>query len=223
MKRLLLVAGLIVLLTTPLLAKLPKNMASVQPLFDTQGNNVCSTSSYNEQAGLWITAAHCTETGDVMVMGKPAKVLYADDQDDTDLAMLQADAHVPALKVGKAPQLGDEVNVVGFPMGQNQLLVTWLRVASVNPVQWNAALERNFRSMALDGAALPGHSGAAVLDRDGKIVAVLHGFIAIPGGFGSVPSAISLASNYETFVTFLKRVSVRTVPTVEVTVVARGK
>lgn len=174
---------LLLLLTLFLLAdtvgaKLPSHPESVKPLFSgTRG--ICTTWSVNEQAGYWVTAAHCIVywadidgeqtlllREDLRIATMPATPVKVDETND--LALLQADVHAPAFRLGKYPAVGDEVTVYGYPGGWGAPLPTWLRVSNTffkfdgYPKTW----------MVLDGSIWPGHSGSPVLDKKGRVVAV---------------------------------------------------
>jgi len=193
MRRLLISLCILPLLAHPIDARLPKNPSSIQPLYDGEGENICTTESVNERHGLWLTAAHCVEPSDNFVrviMGKPAYVAYADPV--IDLALLRSDAKAPELRLGKRPRFGDIVNVAGYPLGLGQFLTTWLRISNLE----YKVEDRWF--LVLDGTVLPGHSGSPVLDEDGRIIAVLQ------AGFNAGP--ITLASPYKVLTAFLNRI-----------------
>jgi len=176
----------LLLLTVPLIAKLPPNLDSVTVL---QGPD-CTTWSVNESKGLWVTAAHCVvnigiveDTGDsfietwpLAIHGKPVTILKYSPLEEYDIALLQSDVHTPALKLGKYPQVGDQVTVYGFPGRFNSPFPTWLRVS--NPYQKWADDQRVpwIANMVFDGNVWPGHSGSPVLDRQGKVVSLVQGF-----------------------------------------------
>ena len=159
-------------------AKLPSRPESIKPLMsgDSAG---CTTWSVNEAKGWWVTAGHCvvqqveTEEGLVMMAtpdlnigGKPITAARVDLVND--LALLEADIHMPALKYGNYPNVGDAVTVYGYPGGWLAPFPTWLTVS--NPF----AKLFNREWMVLDGSVWPGHSGSPVLDRKGHVVGVIQ-------------------------------------------------
>lgn len=178
MRRLLLAFLVPAILTIPVAANLPTHLDSIKPLFMGE-QAICTTWSLDQKAGLWVTAAHCTasteytEDGEFTVLyenltiaGQPATVTYRDLV--FDLALLVADAHEPGLRLGEYPKVGDVVTVYGYPGGLLAPFATWLHVS--NP--FLVAYGRQW--MVLDGHVWPGHSGAPVLDRKGRVVGIVQ-------------------------------------------------
>ena len=182
MRRALLAALLALLvLTVPVVAKLPSHPESITPLFSGE-NVICTTWSVNEKKGLWATAAHClfswyeidgfvtaVPTANLNIKGTPVTGARADM--DADLALMEADVHAPGLKFGAYPHMGELMTVYGYPGGLNTPLASWLFVS--NP--YVTFFDRDW--MVLDGSVWPGHSGSPVLDKKGRVVAVVlaHG------------------------------------------------
>ena len=181
MRRSLLVVLLAVLVSVPAVAKLPSHPESIKPLFAGEDNAICTAWSLDEKRGLWMTAAHCTvyvvdiedenvqltiPIENLMIDGRPVTAGMIDIEND--LAVLQADVHAPALKLGSYPKVGDLVTVYGYPGGWQAPLPTWHFVS--NP--FFKFYGRDW--MLLDGSVWPGHSGSPIIDRKGRVIGLVQ-------------------------------------------------
>ena len=156
----------------------PRHLDSIRPLnVGSQGQ--CTAWSLNQRLRLWVTAAHCIVMAvdmdgvvslepyaELNIAGTPVTAWQANLA--LDLALLQADLSAPALKLGPYPREGHEVTVYGYPGGWQTPLEVWLRVS--NPF---VKLYDHYW-MILDGHVWPGHSGSPVLDRKGRVIAVVQ-------------------------------------------------
>jgi S1-C subfamily serine protease len=186
----------LILLVSPLYAKPPKELRSVQPLWN-RTQNMCTTWSINQAKGLWATAAHCVDPEYDFyrdIAGQPVTVVKVDPK--LDLALLHADnVSAPALRLGKVPEMGDEITVIGFPMGWAIPVATWGHV-SWPLLQKGWAPEWGFDNMILDIRVLPGHSGSPVIDGHGKVISVVQGVVMVGSG------GITLGIPYQTMKDF---------------------
>ena len=189
MRKFILLLTVLAILSTPLYANLPKYQNSVQAL--TSGDDaICTTWSVNKLKGLWVTAGHCVmemgiveDTGDTYLVtwplaieGKEATIERVS-QFGTgwDIALLKADVHEPALKLGKYPKVGDEVTVFGLPGGMRDYFPSWMRVS--NPFHMWGKDEGSpwIANMIFAGEMFPGHSGAPILDKKGRVISIAQG------------------------------------------------
>jgi WD40 repeat protein len=97
-----------------------------------------------------------------------------------DLALLKVEEKVklPTLTVGKTEKIAEltELIAVGFPFGKDLALEKDKYPAiTVNRVSVSSLREKDGRleRLQLDGPLNPGHSGAPVLDHDGKVAGVI--------------------------------------------------
>lgn len=172
--------------------------SSIQPLQTPEGRNICTVFSINEQARLWMTAAHCVitelslEHGGTRVtmpfivapymFGVQTEVVQA--VRPLDIAVLRAVRGAPALRMAKhAPKVGDELKVKGFGYGWRTPTTFWGRLA--NP---SADVDENETTppyAVYDMHIMPGHSGSPILTPDHRIVGVgqiVFGGLGMSGG-----------------------------------------
>lgn len=156
-------------LVVGLMAFGPTNVDKVRRLDSDMGQ--CSAVLFGPKH-IYITASHCVpEEGDMYVGALKAKLIERLAEDD--LAVIQAEmtrfAPKP-IKLGKRPQIGDDLYMVGFGMGAPKSLVfrTNLAAVLVPPGE-----EQEVSLLA--EAALGGMSGGAVLNKDSKLVGVMQG------------------------------------------------
>ena len=150
---------------------------SVYPL-QSDGRNVCTTTSIDDVRHYWLTAAHCID-GDVTgltIKGDPILVIVRDVPND--IAILQTPvASAPALKLArKAPKVEDAVRVVGYPLGMVFQVTVRGFVAAVNGTieehTEEGAVTQHFTLFNLTGA--PGNSGSSIVNVRGEVVSVLQ-------------------------------------------------
>jgi S1-C subfamily serine protease len=201
MKRFFLSLAMVVLLTfsstvSVVTADVDKLVRSVFPLSIQEGEsfrNICTASRVGKNAPYWLTAAHCVDAPeDIQVFLNSEVPIEVVEFDRTnDIAIFRADKKVPALKLaGKAPKVGDEVIVTGFPLGSVHRMTTFGRVSSTlfaipgdvenGEAQW-------LFYMMFNVTVAPGNSGSAILNKRGEVVGVTQiaygrGFSPIMGG-----------------------------------------
>ena len=134
--------------------------------------NICTASSINRAAHLWITAAHCvTGIGSEgrFIEKQPVEVIVA--KTDTDLAVIGVPAYIAGQELRrqlKPAYWGQDIIVAGHPFGYDDLFVTRGYVA--NPkLLWTPQ-----QYMAFDVAGAPGNSGSPVVNLKGELVSVLQ-------------------------------------------------
>jgi hypothetical protein len=190
MKRFLIAFILALLVKVSFAASLPQHPNSIKPLFSGE-DAICTTFSINSVKGLWVTAGHCVGevtlnydtqeqvafVWETKIDGKPTTLVKADFK--ADLALLHVDVHEKGIKLGKYPNVGDEVLVYGYPGGWRTPILTWLRVSNTFH-QWQPDDSYWPSSMIFDGSVFPGHSGAPILDKKHNVISVAQG-----GGSGA--------------------------------------
>lgn len=97
---------------------------------------------------------------------------------ECDLAMLEVDdptfwAKTAALKMGETPLQMQKVAVHGFPIGGEGYCVTTGKVSRIEN-DYYAHGEQMMLSTQVSAPINPGNSGGAVLDRNNKVVGVVH-------------------------------------------------
>lgn len=129
--------------------------------------------------GRILTGAHCVANATFLQVQKgssPAKVVarVLAVAHDCDLALLEVDKAftrgIKAAELGTLPRLGDEVSVVGFPVGGEELSITEGIVSRIE-VQSYEHSERNILAVTVDAAINSGNSGGPVFHR-GKVVGI---------------------------------------------------
>lgn len=181
----------------PLQALLPKVvMTPFGPMEDPSGDRsirrICTTTSINEQAHLWITAAHCV--GNLTKHEIDSNPRFIDDQPAdviaityvTDMAILHTpDYSLPDVKLSKMPPSWlDKVIVAGHPWGLKPIFVVPGQV--VNPLAWIDE-EDTQPYLLLSAPVAGGNSGSCVFNTRGEVISILQigfgsGFAPVSGG-----------------------------------------
>jgi S1-C subfamily serine protease len=152
--------------------------------WQTQGVSaaVGSGSIVATKAGLRVlTNAHVVENEvfvEVRRFGKSRK--YVADVEavshDSDLALLSVEDQrffkeaVP-IGIGDLPALGNEVTVLGYPIGGDRLSITRGVVSRIEMSPY-AHSQRRLLTVQIDAAINPGNSGGPVVDGNGKLIGV---------------------------------------------------
>jgi S1-C subfamily serine protease len=146
--------------------------------------NIVGTGFIVSQSGLVLTADHVVTDADGRPYGRlfalqplhpsanslALKVLrrFREGTEGRDLALLQIEPDQPSLvfphlEIGGAPQTGDEVVLLGFPLVFDQVYV-WplLRTGVVASTSYSY---QGSSILVLDLATVPGYSGSPVIDR----------------------------------------------------------
>jgi S1-C subfamily serine protease len=149
-------------------ALIPRLVPFEQP--DVDGPS-CTGSVINAAAGYVLTAAHCIpkDAGELAIAGRDVDVKAINRQ--LDLAVVKTRLRKEASQVALAPLMpraGSAVAVVGFPFGARSLVVQIGVIANpdVDGQAW------------INADALPGDSGGAIVDEQGRLVGVTLGYKA---------------------------------------------
>ncbi len=128
-----------------------------------------------------LTNAHVVENQvfvEVRRYGRPAKHVAEVDGvgHDCDLALLTVEGNgffkrVEPLAIGELPMLGDQVTVLGYPIGGDRLSLTQGVVSRIEMAQY-AHSQRRLLSVQIDAAINAGNSGGPVVADDGRLVGV---------------------------------------------------
>ncbi len=159
---------ILLLLAVTVSAKTFVPVKSIQPLVrvndDGEKVNVCTAFSINETRGLWLTANHCYAGGEQFAGSDVEWVGY---NEKYDLAVFQG-PHVTALVLAiKAPEVGDEVVLSGYPHGSLDLITFFGRTSAVK-----ARVMPTYTGSVFNILGLPGDSGSPILDNSGRVVGV---------------------------------------------------
>jgi S1-C subfamily serine protease len=155
-------------------------------LYDALGEKMATgTGFFVSEGGQIVTNHHVIKGGArataTLENGKEIAILGVLAQDvDKDVAVLEAegDGH-PALPLGdSAPvKVGDEIAVVGFPLGLSTTLSTGI-VSALRTKGFGSddgAPEHQSWGIQITAAVSPGSSGSPILARSGEVVAVAVG------------------------------------------------
>lgn len=124
--------------------------------------------------GRVLTGAHCVANATFLQLQKgssPDKVVATvlAVNHDSDLALLEVSTEftdgVPPAKIGTLPELGDEVSVVGYPIGGEEMSITEGIVSRIE-VQSYEHSSRNLLAVTVDAAINSGNSGGPVFSGD---------------------------------------------------------
>ena len=202
MKRVISLLILITLCVSPLLAKLPSNPSSIQPLWadyitidwstgqETPIHGViCTTWSINEKKGFWMTAAHCVQPEVVWTV--PSDPNVQPERVETP-AYREIDGKVATIvkvdyKIDLALLYAD-VHQPGFRFGAypavgDTVTVYGFPLGWTDPIATWLRVSNQFIAskwqdgvgyMVFDGAIYHGHSGSPVIDRKGKVISVVQ-------------------------------------------------
>ncbi|MBE0627050.1 MAG: Do family serine endopeptidase [Burkholderiales bacterium] len=148
-------------------------------------------------SGYIVTNQHVVEAADEIEValsdGKKlvAKVVGSDPE--TDLAVLQVDAHnLPAITLGEADDMkvGDVVLAIGNPLGVGQT-VTMGIVSALHRTGLRINTFENF--IQTDAAINQGNSGGALIDASGKLVGINTAILSQSGGSIGIGFAIPVS------------------------------
>jgi S1-C subfamily serine protease len=177
MKRFLLAAFLMIAL--PVLGD-PSFISSSVALEDITGRNFCSGAVINASKRYVLTAAHCTP-GDAIVFVDGLAGTVVAKNEGLDMAIIAVPGlRKPDLKLAsKAPEVGDEVQMAGHPLGVESVFYSrgW-----VSALKWTFSVEDpngdgwmidyNYTIFQIVGA--PGSSGTVVVNSKGEAISVIQ-------------------------------------------------
>jgi S1-C subfamily serine protease len=136
--------------------------------------SLCS-GSFISNNGYIITAGHCADAADTIDVVTYGNQVYRATivavSDAHDLALLHIDKmNTPHFEPATAVERGEKIFIIGSPLGVTNTLSTGV-IAKLH----------GDRTL-IDCSALPGNSGSAVFDAEGKIVGVLVAGLIYNGG-----------------------------------------
>ncbi len=119
-----------------------------------------------------VTAAHVADIPDILINGKPVKVLAKDE--DSDVAILEAEVDCPCAPIAKEVKVDDEVYIIGYPL-QHMIDKVQIKVAGL----FQGWL-REGKFALFSGFAMPGSSGGGIFNKHGELVGVTSGIPIFP-------------------------------------------
>lgn len=144
-----------------------KSIQPLQRIKEGTLGNICTSFSINEAQGYWLTAAHCIEDELVLVNGHPIVVIFTDPLADT---VVYEERHVTAIPLAiKAPAVGDEIYVLGYPYGAFDVITFFGRASG-----HNVRLDDTGKVDIYNVLGLPGQSGGPILDKSLRVVGLGH-------------------------------------------------
>lgn len=167
----------------------PQSLESVVVVHTAGGSKGTATHLGN---GRFLTAAHVingSENG-TLTDWRGAKVPYVVviNHASSDVAVIQAQEPItlPSRTIDcRYPRIGEEVEVVGHPL-QWSFVYSWGRVAT-GPTTVTGFGSGVFIAMPV----AQGHSGSAVLDRDGRIIGIVNAGMVDSGGNAGFTFSVS--------------------------------
>jgi len=132
--------------------------------------------------GRILTCAHCVADASYIRIRKQnedtlyhATVLFMDD--DADLALVNVEdpefmADITPMELGETPHVQDDVLVVGYPIGGDDISYTRGIISRIEDIRYSHGW-KDLLAVQVDAAINPGNSGGPVLDlKSGKIVGI---------------------------------------------------
>jgi S1-C subfamily serine protease len=139
---------------------------------DGQDAGSCTGIVIHAEAGYVLTAAHCVPTDSnktsMTVTDRDAAIVRVNRH--LDLAVLKVRLRKGAITIAFAPimpRAGSAVAVLGYPFGARSLTVQHGIVANPDVEGW----------AWINADTLPGDSGGAIVDREGRLVALTSGYL----------------------------------------------
>lgn len=168
MRKLLLTLILSLMMYLPAVARMYipfKSVAPIQRINDDGVNtNYCTAFSINKDKGYWLTANHCWAETNTFA-GKP--IVWEAYNETLDLAIFSG-PHADSLKFAiKAPDVGDELLIMGYPHGALDPIVFFGKLASQL-----ARMTPTMSGAVFNVVGLPGDSGAPIIDKSGRVIGV---------------------------------------------------
>ncbi len=149
--------------------------------------------------GLVLTAAHVVQTADVVVVefatGEKLRARVITSEPSADLALIKLvveppDVHVATLGDSEEANVGDEVFVIGAPLGINHTLTVGHISARRRPntIQSGFRLGEFFQT---DAAINQGNSGGPMFNMRGEVIGVVSYIISQSGGSEGLGFAVT--------------------------------
>jgi hypothetical protein len=184
-------------------ATVPRNgtprLDPVQQVSTLDGRTICT--AWSPKPKLWVTALHCGQAvGFQMRIGGVSASVHATDEPN-DLMALDADLVTDTLPVSRyAPQIGDEIKIIGFPRawvptGQHMTFyghVSNTRITLFETFTGPSVVQ------TFHGGGGPGTSGGPILGKFDSVVGMVRGGL-------ETPSVVVVSTPYEEIRDFLKK------------------
>lgn len=134
-------------------------------------SGICSGVVVNAPNGFLLTAAHCTGTiktrdeTSITVDGRHAELARANEILDLASVRFSPRDYVTMPLAPETPPAGTEVAVIGFLLGSKHLHTQYGHIS---------AKRNEDGAVVIDSAILPGDSGGAIIDSQGRLVAMTN-------------------------------------------------
>ena len=142
---------------------------------DKEGQVKWSGSGYFVRSDLILTAGHIVQDTKefeiVLPSGKirPAFFEYQEDVNLVDVGLIRIRGDYPVIHFGKSAQLGQDVWIAGYGLGEMPFTLTR---GIVSCVDRHISFFGKLPLLQVDASAWPGHSGSPVLDNDNYVVGI---------------------------------------------------
>jgi S1-C subfamily serine protease len=144
-----------------------------------------------------LTAAHVVQAADHVTVVFPdgtevgARVVGSSETHDVALLQLDRVSHVPPARLGdsNAVRIGDEVFVVGAPLGESHTLT----VGHLSARRMRAGLlaKTSVEFLQTDAAINPGNSGGPMFNMNGEVIGIVSHILTQSGGSVGLGYAVS--------------------------------
>ena len=160
-----------------------------------EDRGICSGVVLDADRGYLLTAAHCVpgkpEELSITVNGRHAEVARVNRLLDLAVLRFSPKAEQAMPLAPETPPIGSECAVVGFGLGVEKLAVQFGRVSQ--------ALNDETKTLWIDGVMLPGNSGGAVIDVQGRLIGMTS------RTYYSGPSSVGAAIPIEQITDFVQQ------------------
>jgi len=181
------------------------------PKFTKESMKSSGTGFAISETGHIVTNAHVVEGATkirVCIGGQKHDATILSQDKANDLVILKiAPKTIPmALNTAKAPNLGDNVSVAGFPNPDIQGRSIKITKGSISGLK---GIQDDIRHYQIDASVQPGNSGGPLLNADSKVIGIVNAKLndaAVALATGSIPQNVNYAIKLDYLLTLAKNV-----------------
>ena len=171
---------------------------SVASLFSDAGS--CTAFSIDQGRRHYLTADHCIATDGTMAFWKEGipgfntqgtfdVVRVLQRSKELDAAVVEGSIGLPALMPGPEPKIGSELASIGYALGEPAPWIFGSLVASVKDAR---SYGQTRRIIFRDNQDVMGVSGGPVVDRQGRVVAMVQQGLVVDGRMTNIAFGTSI-------------------------------